>query len=225
MWSIFLKRCQSFEMCCEILSTGWSQVSVQLLEEAQGVWVRFRLGLCCSTSAGSAGMSSAHCLQSQLKIIHLHTPTWGFFCPISLSSLLFMCGGVCLQNLKWLNYFKVWAWTVGLCCYLPTKTLSLSRFLTQQGLLSWLPLLSCCEPVNSECCVWDLDLHFQLWALEVLWGWWLGGISWCCVWALSAWGGQWVTGGGLSSCLAATVTAMILPQSLLYHLCLCSFLR
>lgn len=141
--------------------------------------------------------------ESQLKIIHFPTPTWVFLPHFSLIFFICMWRSLSMEKLKWLDYFRIWAWTVGLCYYLPSRTLSPSTFLTQPGLLSWLPLLSCCEPGNSECFVWNLGLHFQLCpALQVLWGWCLGGISWCWVWALCAWGGQWVTGGGLSSCLA-----------------------
>lgn len=91
-WSIFLKRCQSFEMCCAnsvLLSTGWCQVSVQLLEEAQVIWVRFGFGPCCSASAGSVRRISACCVESQLKFIHLPTPTCFFF-ALFLSHLLYL---------------------------------------------------------------------------------------------------------------------------------------
>lgn len=211
MWCVFLKCCHSPEMCCAnsvILIPGLSAAAAGDSDDFSEVWIWAVL-----VQLAGAQLTA---WKSQLKnhsFAHTHLLwVFFFFCPIFLSSLLFVCGGVCLCRSwnKWLNYFKIWAWTVGLCCYLPTRTLSLSTFLTQQGLLSW-----CLFSVNSECFVWSLGLHFQLW--EVQWGWvWeaslMLGLSSHCL-------GRPVTHRRSPQLLVAvTVSTMILPQNLWYHL-------
>lgn len=154
------------------------------------VWIWGRVPLQVLVQLAGAQLTAwNHSLKS---FICPHPPIFFFLPHFSLISFICVWRSLSLRKLKWLNYFRIWAWTVDLCCFLREETEE-----------SWLILLSCWEHINSECFVWNLGLHLQLCrALKVLWGWCLGGISWCWVWALRGWGGQWVIGGGLSSRLA-----------------------
>lgn len=86
-----------------------------------------------------------------------------------------MCGGVCVCS--WHDWIvemtelyqdlRTSCWPVLL---LASQDIVSPHISDTARLAELVPPPSCCEPGNRECFVWNLALHFQLWALEGLWG-------------------------------------------------------
>lgn len=225
MLSDFWNVLCNFSSCEHRLIPGLSAAARGSSGDLREVW----MGLCCSASAGSAGRSSAHCQNHSLKSFISPHPR-GFFCPISLSSFLFACGGVYL----WRSWNE---WIISEF----EHDLLVCAVTCQAG--------HCLPPHfwHSQAC-WAGCLFSAAVSLEIVNA--LSGIlvcifsctqlCKCCggdVWEASPDAGFELSVPGVASesqkeasvlvwlVVAATVTTMILPQSLLYHLCLCSFLR